>query len=240
MTAVEYLRGDRAEVIVCRGSALSYPRHNHVSTLTLGLMLEGAVELATDRGTRLCRENGLFALPPYTPHSLNARAPYTLVSLCVSKVLTSPGNLREARAAAGVLLRRAVGRPEAERRLLEGLSVLSGEREQREGPLAGLRERLETEPELPCSLEDMAMLACMSKYRLVRAFRREAGLTPHRFQLQNRVRKGQRLLAGPATVAEAAAAAGFCDQSHFDRQFKRLVGLTPAAYKRSCTAFSRP
>ena len=100
--------------------------------------------------------------------------------------------------------------------------------------MAGLRERLETEPELPCSLEDMAMLACMSKYRLVRAFRREAGLTPHQFQLQNRVRKGQRLLGGPATAAEAAAAAGFCDQSHFDRHFKRLVGLTPADYKRSC------
>ena len=159
------------------------------------------MELATDRGTRLCRENGLFALPPYTPHSLNARAPYTLVSLCVSKELTSPGNLREARAAAGVLLRRAVGRPEAERRLLEGLSVLSGERGQREGPLAGLRERLETEPELPCSLEDMAMLACMSKYRLIRAFRREARLTPHQFQLQNRVRKGQRLLG--AVVGDA-------------------------------------
>ena len=69
---------------------------------------------------------------------------------------------------------------------------------------------------------------------LVRSFRREAGLTPHQFQLQNRVRKGQRLLGGPATAAEAAAAAGFCDQSHFDRHFKRLVGLTPADYKRSC------
>ena len=78
----------------------------------------------------------------------------------------------------------------------------------------------------------MAEAAFMSKYHLIRSFRRETGLTPHQFQLQNRVRKGQRLLAGPATVAEAAAAAGFCDQSHFDRQFKRLVGLTPADYRR--------
>ena len=234
MTAVEYLRGDRAEVIVCRGSALSYPRHNHVSTLTLGLMLEGAVELATDRGTRLCRENGLFALPPYTPHSLNARAPYTLVSLCVRKAPAASGVFREARESAAALLRRAVGLPEVEERLLEELSLLSGRRSgEGEGPLAELRARLEREPELPCSLEDMAELACMSKYHLVRAFRREAGLTPHRFQLQNRVRKGQRLLGGPATAAEAAAA-GFCDQSHFDRHFKRLVGLTPADYKRSC------
>ena len=148
---------------------------------------------------------------------------------------------REARESAAALLRRGVGLPEVEERLLEELSLLSGRRSgEGEGPLAELRARLEREPELPCSLEDMAELACMSKYHLVRAFRREAGLTPHRFQLQNRVRKGQRLLAGPATVAEAAAAAGFCDQSHFDRQFKRLVGLTPAAYKRSCTAFSGP
>lgn len=236
MTAVGYLRGDRAEVIICRGSALSYPRHNHVSTLTVGLVLEGAVELATDRGTKLCRENGLFALPPYVPHSLSARAPYTLVNLCVPKELAARGDLGEVREAASSLLRKAVGWPEVEQRLLEGLSILFGERKQREGPLASLRTRLETEPELPCSLEDMAALICMSKYHLVRAFRREAGLTPHQFQLQNRVRKGQRLLGGPATVAEAAAAAGFCDQSHFDRHFKRLVGLTPADYKRSCGA----
>lgn len=130
MTAIGYLRGDQTEVIVCQGSALSYPRHNHVSTLTLGLVLEGALELATDRGTELCRENGLFALPPYMPHSLNARAPYTLVSPCVSKELAARGDPGEAR---------------------------------------------------------------------------EAGLTPHQFQLQNRVRKGQRLLGGPAPPSPRGA-----------------------------------
>ena len=45
---VEYLQGDGAEVIVCRGSALSYPWHSHVSTLTLGMVLEGEVELVTE------------------------------------------------------------------------------------------------------------------------------------------------------------------------------------------------
>lgn len=108
MTAVGYLRGDWVEVIVCRGSVLSYPRHNHVSTLTVGLVLEGAVELATDRGTELCRENSLFAFPPYVPHSLNARAPYTLVSLCVSKERIVRGDPGEAREAAAALLRKAL------------------------------------------------------------------------------------------------------------------------------------
>ena len=238
---VEYLQGDGAEVIVCRGSALSYPWHSHVSTLTLGMVLEGEVELVTERGAGIYREKGLFALPPYAPHSLNVKAPYTLVSLCVRKAPAASDGLREARESAAVLLRRAVGLPQVEERLLEELTLLSGRRGgEGGGPLAELRARLEREPELPYSLEDMAELACMSKYHLVRAFRREAGLTPHRFQLQNRVRKGQRLLAGPATVAEAAAAAGFCGQSHFDRQFKRLVGLTPAAYKRCCAVFPGP
>ena len=234
---MRYFQGTGAEVIVCRGSALSYPRHNHVSTLTLGLVLEGVVELSTDWGAQICRENDLFALPPYAPHSLSAKSPCTLVSLCVRKDLTASEGPAAAREAAASHLPRALGRPEAEGRLLEGLSLLAPAGQSApKGLLARLRTRLETEPECPLSLEDMAELAYMSKYHLVRVFRREVGLTPHQFQVQNRVRKGQRLLNGPVTVAEAAAAAGFCDQSHFDRQFKRLVGLTPADYKRSCGA----
>lgn len=77
----------------------------------------------------------------------------------------------------------------------------------------------------------LARAALVSKYQLIRAFKREAGLTPHQFQIQNRVRKAQRLLEGTATMTEAALAAGFCDQSHFIRHFKRLVGLTPTEYK---------
>ena len=83
---VEYFQGGGAEVIVCQGSALSYPWHSHVSTLTLGAVLEGVVELETDQGTGIYRENGLFALPPYMPHSLKAGSPYTLVSLCVYRL----------------------------------------------------------------------------------------------------------------------------------------------------------
>ena len=93
---VEYFQGGGAEVIVCQGSALSYPWHSHVSTLTLGAVLEGVVELETDQGTGIYRENGLFALPPYMPHSLKAGSPYTLVSLCVRKAPAASGVFREA------------------------------------------------------------------------------------------------------------------------------------------------
>jgi len=41
-------------------------------------------------------------------------------------------------------------------------------------------------------------------------------------------------LAGHAPLSDIAAAAGFYDQSHFSRCFKRHVGVTPAAYRSEC------
>lgn len=106
--------------------------------------------------------------------------------------------------------------------------------------LERLIRRLERHPEQKASLEDMAGDACISKYHLVRRFKEETGLTPHRFLIQNRVRKAQRLLGESGDMAEVALAAGFCDQSHFIRHFQRLIGLTPTAYRSSYTAVSLP
>lgn len=79
----------------------------------------------------------------------------------------------------------------------------------------------------------MAALAFTGKYALIRSFRQEAGLTPHQFQIQNRVRKAQKLLAGSASIAEMALATGFYDQSHFIRCFEKITGRTPTEYNRA-------
>ena len=39
------------------------------------------------------------------------------------------------------------------------------------------------------------------------------------------------LAVSEAPLGDIAAAAGFCDQSHFSRLFKRYIGLTPAEYR---------
>ncbi len=51
------------------------------------------------------------------------------------------------------------------------------------------------------------------------------------FQSQKRIRKAQRLLERGCPLAEVAFAAGFYDQSHFNRQFRYWLGLTPMEYK---------
>jgi AraC family transcriptional regulator len=52
--------------------------------------------------------------------------------------------------------------------------------------------------------------------------------------IQQRVKKAQRLLAQTdLPLANIAVAVGFADQSHFSRQFHRLVGTTPSGFRRA-------
>jgi AraC-like DNA-binding protein len=68
---------------------------------------------------------------------------------------------------------------------------------------------------------------------MIRKFRSENGLTPHKFQMQCRIRKAQELLRDGYKVTEVAQMVGFCDQSHLDRVFKKQVGITPEQYAES-------
>lgn len=86
-------------------------------------------------------------------------------------------------------------------------------------------------PENTFFIEDMARSIGVSPYHMIRKFKNVCGLTPHQFQIQCRVRKAQRLLEEGRSVTEVAYATGFCDQSHFDRCFRKIVRLTPSAYK---------
>lgn len=75
---------------------------------------------------------------------------------------------------------------------------------------------------------------------LVRAFSREFGMAPHQYLTARRVDLARRLLLGGMRVPEVAASAGFYDQSHFSRHFKRVVGTSPGHYARTgVAAFTR-
>ncbi len=56
------------------------------------------------------------------------------------------------------------------------------------------------------------------------------GMTPHQFCIQNRIRKSQGLLDEEKTISRIAAEMGFYDQSHFDKAFQRIVGISPSEY----------
>jgi AraC-like DNA-binding protein len=65
---------------------------------------------------------------------------------------------------------------------------------------------------------------------LVRAFSQAYGIAPHRYLVSRRVDLARRLLLAGHPPAAAAVAAGFHDQAHLTRHFRRVLGTTPGAF----------
>jgi AraC-like DNA-binding protein len=97
-------------------------------------------------------------------------------------------------------------------------------------PVKKALARLNDDAASPIRLTELAELAGVSRFQLLRAFVREVGATPHAYLVQRRVYLARRLLAGGRPIVEAAMDAGFADQSHLTRAFVRQFGVTPGRY----------
>lgn len=95
--------------------------------------------------------------------------------------------------------------------------------------IARLRAMIDDDVSREHSLQRLAAEAGLSRFQTVRAFARATGLTPHAYLVERRIQTARRLILAGNPLADAAAAAGFCDQSHMTRVFSKRYGLTPAA-----------
>ncbi len=96
-----------------------------------------------------------------------------------------------------------------------------------------VRARLADELLAPPSLADLAADLGLSRYQLLRAFRTTVGIPPYAWLAQHRVSRARGLLDAGLRPAEVASLVGFADQAHLTRWFRRVLGVTPAAYRNS-------
>ncbi|KRV47514.1 AraC family transcriptional regulator [Wenjunlia vitaminophila] len=89
----------------------------------------------------------------------------------------------------------------------------------------------------PPTLAEIAQDLGLSRYQTLRAFRERVGMPPYAWLAQHRVTRARRLLEAGARPAEVAAAVGFADQAHLTRWFRRVVGVTPGAYRESTARY---
>ncbi|MFC3941552.1 AraC family transcriptional regulator [Pseudomonas gingeri NCPPB 3146 = LMG 5327] len=89
------------------------------------------------------------------------------------------------------------------------------------------REFIDAHITLNPSLQEIAEVAGLSPSHLLRTFRDAVGLTPHAYLMQRRIEMARHLLVKGEAMRSVAILAGFCDQAHFTREFRRFYGTTP-------------
>jgi AraC-like DNA-binding protein len=82
------------------------------------------------------------------------------------------------------------------------------------------------------SLEELAAVACLSKYHFLRLFRATYGMTPMEYVSKRRIERAQDLLrATNLTVTEVCFAVGFSSLGSFSTRFRSVVGETPSEFQ---------
>jgi AraC-like DNA-binding protein len=81
------------------------------------------------------------------------------------------------------------------------------------------------------SLEDIAKRFELDKFKFLRLFKQETGLTPNNYVILKRIEKSKVLLQTNADLLDVAFDAGFYDAAHLCRHFKRFTGVTPQEYR---------
>ena len=83
------------------------------------------------------------------------------------------------------------------------------------------------------TLEELACVACMSKFHFLRLFRATYGITPMEYVSRRRIERAQDLLrATNLTVTEVCFAVGFSSLGSFSSRFRELVGESASEFQR--------
>jgi len=224
------------------------PRHSH----PLGHLVHaasGVLSLVTDDGTWIAPSNRFAWVPAGIEHSHRAHGRTDMRVVYLDDAAAESLPHRPAVLVASALAREAAlaitsGLPRSESALARLRSVIVDEAattpeqplhlpEPRDPRLRAVAREVERDLASPHSLVSIAEHTGVGARTLSRLFREETGMGYRQWRLQLRVHRALVLLAGGATVTDAAAACGWASTSQFIAQFSPLVGMTPGQYRSS-------
>ena len=203
----------RRDVVAHRNSVVLIPPFQLYGLRAVGEPGEGAVTLLLG-GTDL---EG-HGLPTQAALATDPALGEQLAGL-MSRLLSPVASVEHATATRSVL-----------EQLLARSSPLAADRARRTRPLDPVRTYLTTNVNEPVPTEDVARMSGLSKWQVVRAFHYDFGLPPHAYHLRVRLAAACDLLTRGVAIARVALECGFADQSHLNRWFKSVYGVTPATW----------
>ncbi|MCT2398127.1 AraC family transcriptional regulator [Novosphingobium mangrovi (ex Huang et al. 2023)] len=246
---------DGAVTAVDARSARAFARHSH-DEFGIGLVTEGAQRSWSGRGQVEAGPGNLITVNPAEVHDgMPVDGPRAWSMLYFSPALVSSvvSDLSEGRVSGGELhapvvddarmarrfrtARAAIANgqdAEFEEALLLLFGALQSAGETTPGGTAtglkAVRACIDDDPAARHSLAALARVSGMSRFQTLRGFARLTGFTPRAYVIQRRLDLARGLIRQGSPLADAAAGAGFADQSHMHRAFVARYGFTPGAY----------
>lgn len=207
-----------------------YGFHNHLNHYIITLVTEGSVLFRTETSSKIFNTNEFFIIPPYEVHSVSIDKNSKAISFCIEKNLAQSNNFHKIKS----FLKTAYSKKHITESQMETFRTAAEKltyfpKKELSGKFSEIIETFED-----YSLDEISKSINISKYHLIRKFKSSVGLTPHKVQIQNRIRKSQKLLDyEKAKITDVCFMTGFYDQSHYDKTFKKIVGISPKEYIKS-------
>lgn len=243
--------------LTARFGGHAYDRHRH-ETYGVGITLWGAQSFHYRGGLRTSRAGQVMVLHPDEEHDGHAGVPD---GFAYRMLYVDPGDISKAGGGAAPFVPDVVADDPALAALLrEAFADFPGPLEPLavDGVIGRLAELLSRRSDAPSrkrhegvayrrvraahdfliaeaprivTSSELERISGLDRFALSRHFRAVFGTSPHRFQVGRRLDRARALIATGTSLAEAASAAGFADQSHLTRHFVARFGLTPGRWK---------
>lgn len=260
MTIVEscrFILGSQ-DLLWARASARHFDLHMH-DTLSVVVLIAGSASLQSKRWSKRAQAGDVFFFNPFEVHSggsLDQPARYEVLYPSPRFVLDclSAGECKSSPVVRTDILSRCV----TTEAFVDTLSSRTSDAVAIETALRKLLQNCSFEPagfsesgltavRAACQFIDerymqaigtdtLADLVGLHKSHFIRIFHRATGIAPQTYIRQVRIARARELICAGAELCDAAQLAGFCDQAHLTREFRKVYGIAPGRLSRDLRA----
>ncbi len=224
------------EIVVTEHIDKDFGLHTHTGHYIVSHISRGSANLYYNNVNIALNEGDTFIIRPYMPHSVSVSNEAQIISLCIKTEFLETNTVESLCQTIGQKYDESGICPDAKAFFYDAVhqiyDTIDDERYRLPSEIQNIADKIMQMSDGLCDLDKLSEEVYVSKYHLIRKFKKEIGITPHQFLIQVRVRNAQKEIAAGERLIDAAIDNGFYDSSHFDKYFQKIVGIPPSEYSK--------
>jgi AraC-like DNA-binding protein len=226
-----------------------FPRHSHES-FCVGAITNGSALFTINNISCLLKEAMIFIVPSNTGIAITTDSKYEYITICFKNELKKQvENIRFSKYFIQMkqpedmwVLCEAFKSSHDEKQFLDSIRNLissametepSSTRETKNETALLIAEYIKKNADKKFDLDELARAFHLSKYYLIRLFKKEMGVTPNQYHIQAKMRILKSYIYDSESKTNLAQDLNLVDQSHLCKQFKKLMGVSIQNYKKN-------